>query len=183
MLDEIVYRNASIFFEYEIPHSFYLQSMSIVVSSNFEAFYWNISSSINLLILMSIQKLMTLHDLLRIISESKKIFRFFFRCSYLALHLQKTRGNDFMEFFKDYIYIFIIKKRQLIFFFLSDFFLVFYDYEISVYGTFVLAQTSYIATFNTVFSYLRKKTFHSSLDEFMVFQLKTVGRHKRPTFC
>ena len=130
--------------------------MSIVVSSNFEAFYWNISSSINLLILMIIQKLMTLHDLLRIISGNKKIFRFFSNV-HLALHLQKTGGNDFMEFFKDYIYIFHHKKTLVDFFFSSDFFLVFYDYEISVYGTFVLAQTSYIATFNTVFFVPEKK--------------------------
>ena len=129
--------------------------MSIVVSSNFEAFYWNILSSINLLILMSIQKLMTLHDLLRIISGNKKIFRFFSNV-HLALHLQKTGGNDFMEFFKDYIYIFIIKNASW-FFFLIRLFLVFYDYEISVYGTFVLAQTSYIATFNTVFFVPEKK--------------------------
>ena len=147
MLNEIVYRNASIFFEYEIPHSFYLQSMSIVVSSNFEAFYWNISSSINLLILMSIQKLMTLHDLLRIISGNKKIL-FLFSNVHLGLHLQKTRENDFVELFKDQI--FHHKKCQSIFF-LLDFFLVFYDYEICVYGTFVLAQTSYIVTFNFVF--------------------------------
>ena len=130
--------------------------MSTVVSSNFEAFYWNILSSINLLILMSIQKLMTLHDLLRIISGNKKIFRFFSNV-HLALHLQKTGGNDFMEFFKDYIYIFHHKKTLVDFFFSSDFFLVFYDYEISVYGTFVLAQTSYIATFNTVFFVPEKK--------------------------
>ena len=130
--------------------------MSTVVSSNFEAFYWNILSSINLLILMSIQKLMTLHDLLRIISGNKKIFRFFSNV-HLALHLQKTGGNDFMEFFKDYIYIFHHKKNASWFFFSSDFFLVFYDYEISVYGTFVLAQTSYIATFNTVFFVPEKK--------------------------
>ena len=151
MLDEIVYRNASIFLEFEIPHT---QLSMSTKSLNFEAFYWNILSSINLIFLIStIQKLMTLHDLLRIISGNKKIL-FLFSNVHLGLHLQKTRENDFMEFFKDQI--FHHKKCQSIFF-LLDFFLVFYDYEICVYGTFVLAQTSYIATFNTVFFVPEKK--------------------------
>ena len=160
---------------------FYLQSMSTVVSSNFEAFYWNILSSINLLILMSIQKLMTLHDLLRIISGNKKIFRFFSNV-HLALHLQKTGGNDFMEFFKDYIYIFHHKKTLVDFFFSSDFFQYFMIMRSLFMGHLYQLRPHTLRPLILFFSYLRKKTFHSSLDEFMVFQLKTVGRHNRPTF-
>ena len=176
MLDEIVYRNASIFLEFEIPHT---QLSMSTKSLNFEAFYWNILSSINLIFLIStIQKLMTLHDLLRIISGNKKIL-FLFSNVHLGLHLQKTRENDFMEFFKDQI--FHHKKCQSIFF-LSDFFQYFMIMRSVFMGHLYQLRPHTLRPLILFFSYLRKKTFHSSLDEFMVFQLKTVGRHNRPTF-
>ena len=176
MLDEIVYRNASISLKFEIPHT---QLSMSTKSLNFEAFYWNILSSINLIFLIStIQKLMTLHDLLRIISGNKKIL-FLFSNVHLGLHLQKTRENDFMDFLK--IRFFIIKNASR-FFSYQTFFQYFMIMRSVFMGHLYQLRPHTLRPLILFFSYLRKKTFHSSLDEFMVFQLKTVGRHNRPTF-